>query len=95
MKKNKITLKEFFYSYSAEDLAIHCDTEEKANKLLEAFDKFGQKWCNRERYIDDNYWKIEKENTCYDNTNEYSPFDYYKAHDYTIYEFEDVIFEEN
>lgn len=37
-----MTLEEFFKS--KEGLAIHCDTEDKANRLLKAFDRLGEKW---------------------------------------------------
>ncbi len=84
----KITLKEFWNS--KEKLAIHCDTEEKAEKLLNAFDKLGKKWVNSDRYIDVNHWEIDKEKTCYCNEGYCSPIDWYKENDHKIYEFEDV-----
>ena len=40
-QKHKITLNEFWSKKKL--MAIHCDTEEKANKLLKAFDKLGKK----------------------------------------------------
>ncbi len=40
----KITLKQFFDS-KKELLCIHCDTQEKAIKLLKEFDKLGKKWA--------------------------------------------------
>lgn len=91
----KITIKDFWNS--KENLAIHCNTEEKADKLLEAFDKMGKKWCDGESYIEDNCWSEYKEHTCYDNDKDsgYSPVNFYNADNYTIYEFEDVIFEDD
>lgn len=86
--KDKITLKEFWNSRG--HLAIHCGTEEKADKLLDAFDKYGETWCGDYRYIDNNYWGYEEEKTCYSNEHGYSSIDWYKANDYKIYEFEDV-----
>lgn len=88
---NKITLRDFWNS--KKPLAIHCDTEEKANKLLEAFDKLGKEWISGLSYLAANCWETYKENTCYCNTNAYSSVDYYKSKKYKIYEFEDVIFE--
>ena len=85
---NKITLKEFWNS--KKKLAIHCNTEEKADKLLEAFDKYGERWYGDYRYIDDTYWNDEKENTCYSNRHGYSSIDWYKANDLKIYEFDEV-----
>ncbi len=90
MKNNKITLKDFWNS--KEKLAIHCDTEEKANKLLKAFDRLCKEWVNRYSYLAWNCWEEHKEDTCYDNTNTYSFVDYYKSKKYKIYEFEDVDF---
>ena len=88
MKKNKITLEEFWNS--KEKLAIHCNTEEKANKLLTAFDRLGKEWLNGYSYLAWNCWEQHKEDTCYDNTNMYSFVDYYKSKKYKIYEFEDL-----
>lgn len=98
MKNNKITLKDFWNS--DEKLAIHCDTEEKANKLLEAFDKFGKKWKYGQSYLKNILWYSCQDKTCYDNSNRYGSIYWYKGYEYTgdeykIYEFEDVIFEEN
>lgn len=66
----KITLKEFFES--DEILVIHCDTEENANTLLEAFDKLGEKWFGGKSYLEDNYWRSYKEETCYTNDGVYN-----------------------
>lgn len=90
-EKDKITLEEFWNS--KKNLAIHCDTEEKANKLLKAFDEYGKRWCSGERYIDDNCWSEYKEKTCYDNEHDdsgYCNVNFYKENDYKIYEFEDI-----
>lgn len=91
--KNKITLEEFWNS--KENLAIHCNTEEKADKLLEAFYDYGEIWADGESYLDNNLYNYEKENTCYDNTNGFCNFEWYELHNYKIYEFEDVIFEDD
>lgn len=92
-ENTKITLTEFWNS--KEKLAIHCDTEEKANKLLRAFNKIGKKWCDDDSYIGNNYWYDKRENTCYSNDNGYTSINWYKENDYKIYEFDDVIIEEN
>lgn len=80
--KYKITLTEFWNS--EDKLAIHCDTEEKANKFIEESNKIG-KWGDFE-----NYYEVYKENTCYDNRNKFADFDCVGAFNYTIYEFEDA-----
>lgn len=91
MKNNKITLEEFWNS--KEKLAIHCDTEEKANKLLKAFDKLGKKWTSGDSYLAWNCWKGYEKYTCYSNDNGYALINWYKENDYKIYEFEDVMHE--
>lgn len=93
MKNNKITLEEFWNS--EETLVIHCDTEEKANKLLRAFNKMGEKWRAGDSYLENNYWSLNNKNTCYDNINGYCSINWYKSKKYKIYEFDDVIIEEN
>lgn len=92
MKNNKITLEEFWNS--KEKLAIHCDTEEKANKLLKAFDKLGKKWAFGNSYLEENCWNGYEKYTCYSNNNGYTGINWFKANDYKIYEFEDVIIED-
>ena len=89
---SKITLKEFWNS--EEKSAIHCDTEAKAEKLLKAFDKLGKTWIDGDNFADVNYWENYKENTCYTNDTGYCELNWVKKHSYAIYEFEDVIFEE-
>lgn len=86
--KYAITLREFWESNKK--LAIHCDTEEKANMLLKAFDKLGKKWFNGELYTEVSYYSDYKFATCYNNRKQYCDYDWYKENDYTIYEFDEV-----
>lgn len=81
-----MTIKKFFKS--KEKLAIHCDTEEKAAKLLQAFDKAGYTWCDGESYAEKTIWHVDKEKTCYDNGHMFSPIKYYQALGYKILEFD-------
>lgn len=83
-----MTLEEFFNS--KEELAIHCDTEEKANRLLSAFDKMGKKWADGDSYLEMNCWNMYEENTCYSNYNTYCEEQYYEINRYKIIEFEDI-----
>lgn len=83
--KYKITLSEFWNS--EKELAIHCNTEEKAKKLLMAFDKLGKKWCDGDSYLADDCYR---QDVCYDNNCEHGYYGYYKTAKYKIYEFEDV-----
>lgn len=84
-KKCKITLREFWNS--KKPLAIHCNTEEEAKKLLKAFDKLGKKWCDGDSYLADDCYRRD---ICYDNNCEHGYYVYYKGAKYKIYEFEDV-----
>lgn len=88
IEPKKITLKAFFESRRA--LAIHCDTKEKANKLLNAFDKLGKKWANGKSYLFDNFYRVYNQNTCYANTRCYADDDFYKSKGYKIFEFDEV-----
>lgn len=84
----KITLSEFFKN--DEKLAIHCDTEEKANLLLKAFDKMGKRWRSNQSYLEENNWRGFKEETCYENENLYCYKSWYSDNGYKVYEFEEV-----
>ena len=88
MKNNNIKLEEFWKS--TEHLAIHCDTEEKAKQLLEAFDRLGKEWSNGESYLEVTNWSMTEKETCYDNKGLYSSYKIYKENDFNIYEFENV-----
>ena len=90
--KGKITLQEFWAS--DKKLAIHCDTEDKAKKLLQAFDSFGMRWISGQRYTDTDEFYLYGNNTCYANNRCCCDIKYYIANNYTIYEFEDVILPE-
>ena len=49
-----------------ENIAIHCETEEEANKCCELADKLGWKWWQGDSYIEtDNCWNHFKKDTCY------------------------------
>lgn len=85
----KITLTQFFDAKKG-TLVIHCDTEEKANKLLKAFDRLGKTWCNGESYLYSNEYDDYKNKTCYSNDCGYTHYEFYKDHLCTIYEFEEV-----
>lgn len=84
----KITLTEFWAS--KEKLAIHCDTEEKANKLLETFHKLGKKWCDDTSYLSSNEYYWHKDATCYSNLGGYAERDFYKKNSFKIYELDEV-----
>lgn len=92
--KDKITLKKFFES--KEKLAIHCNTEEKANKLLKEFDKLGKTWRVGDSYLQyNNFNDYYMDKTCYANDGTFCEIEVYKDNNYKIYSFEDIIFEED
>ena len=41
--------------------AVHCDTEEKANKFLVLAHGVGYKWCNGESLLEYNYYQSHLE----------------------------------
>lgn len=86
--KYKITLTEFWNS--KDKLAIHCDTEEKANKLLKAFDKYGKKWNSGDSYLQYNFYETLKEIICYSNRNTFGGVNDYKEDNVIIYDFDEV-----
>lgn len=87
-----MTIKEFFES--KDKLAIHCNTKEKAKKLLKAFDRAGHCWVTGGCYIEDTAWEIYEEETCYNNTGCYGSTNYFKECHYTIFEFEEIELED-
>lgn len=67
------------------NIAVHCDTEEKAKDFLKECDKEGIRWrCNNERTITEgsNCWRVEKENTSYSCMGRFCTLGYsnYKTH---------------
>lgn len=90
IEPKKITLTEFWNNKGKKPLAIHCDTEEKANKLLKAFDKLGEKWISGNSYLLDNIYGVHRKSTCYSNNNKYCSYDFYRGSNYKIYEFDEV-----
>lgn len=89
-----MTIKEFFKIKST--LAIHCDTEEKAMKLLKVFDKLGYRWASGESYIEDTNWEIYEDKTCYTNDGCYGDIEFFREeyNTNTILEFDEIEFED-
>lgn len=71
-------------------MAIHCDTEEEANKLLSAFDKMGKKWSSGNRYTEFNNWNNYGQEIVYHNDGTYSNLRYINSDVCMVYEFENV-----
>jgi hypothetical protein len=71
---------------------VHCDTEEKAKKLLEWADSRGLKWCSGDRYIDYGAWALRKEKTCfYLKEGKYGGLEFCKDNNYTILTYEEAL----
>lgn len=90
--RNTIDLKEFRKS----NIAIHCDTEEKADDLLKYLNSKGIEWCSGEELKYNNYYFWYKELTCYrlNHTGlSYSDIDWWKSNYYDIVEWK--IIDEN
>ena len=86
--KKKITLKEFWES--KQELAIHCNTEEKAKTLLSAFDKMGKKWATGEAYLTYSNWHDCGSDTVYYNDSTYGCLEFVDTDNVRVYEFEEV-----
>ena len=86
-----MTKQEFDLKYRV-NKAIHCDTEEKANKFLELAHSVGYRWANHKSLLDLNYYHNHRKNTCYtlDDTKGvmmYSGKDFYEVSGYNVDEF--------
>ena len=91
-----MTIKEFFKS--KDKLAIHCDTEAKAMKLLKAFDKAGYRWAAGDSYIEGTNWDVYRKKTCYSNDGYFGNAGYfikYSKDHYTIIEFDEIELEDS
>lgn len=73
------------------NIAVHCETEEEANDFCKKMHEHGLKWCGGKSYLSYNYWSAYKKDICYDNTGGYSPYDYYKNKNFTIFEWSDYV----
>ena len=57
-------------------IAVHCDTEEKANDFLKECDKKGIKWISGKETVNLNNWDDEREDTIYCCFNRNSKLEY-------------------
>lgn len=77
-----MTIHEFFMT--DEKLAIHCNTIDKAQRLLRLFHENDYRWSGGQRYIDVDYWENHQAKMCYSNERCYSGLDYYQEYGYKI-----------
>lgn len=87
----KITLKEFFESEKI--IGIHCNTKWMAIKLVKEFEKLGKKYQVGSFWLSVNYGNAYIRETFYFNHGNAGDFNIVNPFD-VIYEFEDVIFED-
>ena len=84
----KVKLKDLWKS--KEKIAIHCNTLDKATRLLRSLHLLGFSWCNGDSYFNNIEWCQYFEDTCYSNSKEYASYQYYKRCGIKIYEFEEI-----
>lgn len=84
-----MTVKEFWES--ERKLGIHCDTKEKANKLLKKFHELGKKWNSGMSYLkDSDYYTWYQEQTVLSNNGLVGSLDHAKRNNIKIIEFDDL-----
>ena len=82
---------------NGEKIAIHCETEEQSEMLMDILNNYDVKWINRSRIITMHY-VIYGKNSCYDMHNDpialsYSPIRYYREENYEVVEFNKILSE--
>ena len=60
-----MTKQEFDLKYRGEKVAVHCDTEEKAEAFLKLAKSFGYTWCNGRDLEETTNWRVYKNLTIY------------------------------
>ena len=78
-------------------VAVHCNTEEKANNLLLWASKRGFKRHESEiSYLDDNFYKYHKQNTCYSFYYGFcGSVNRFKESNFKVVSYEDVLIKED
>ncbi len=79
-------------------IAVHCDTEEKANAFLTLLHEHGFGWRSGQELTKINNYSIYKNTTCYigdENDVQYSEMDFYKSRSYEIISFDEFMNEYN
>jgi len=76
-----------------ENTVVHCDTKEKAARLLEWADSLGRSWRYGDSYLYNTNWDNYKELTCYYiyNNSFADTKGVYTKYNYKILEFEEVL----
>ena len=83
-----MTKQEFGKKYVGKKIAVHCNTEEKANEFLALAHTYGYKWRSGHSYLEYNNWQVKEEETCYYlDCGEYAGLQYFKDYCYKIIEY--------
>lgn len=88
-----------FNDIIGKNIAVHCDTEEKAKKFLQECENRGLEWIDGDSPMTNisNIWHINMEYTCYAIKNyviTYENVEYFKIVRYELIEYNDVLFED-
>lgn len=63
-----------------ENEVVHCETEKQAKKVLNIAHKLGVTCTAGNSFLENNYWNMNKENTCYNlNKGLLSSKEYYET----------------
>lgn len=75
--------------FKAGGVAVHCDTEEKAEAFLRECKSHGMRWNDGGNLSDDTWWDSYGPDTCYDAEGRliaYAPASFFKKSKYTVVE---------
>ena len=74
------------------EIAVHLETEEQANALCKWLHFKNEKWNTGVSYLEETYWKVYKDNTCYRiYGGAYGDLDYYKEANTPVISFAEAI----
>ena len=74
-----------------ENTAIHCETEEEAERILKMANELGYRWYDGDRFTYTNEWNVYGNKTCYDiKRGIHGGYRLYRANEYTIINSTDI-----
>lgn len=92
IKKDKFDW-DAFTSRHGERIVVHCQTEEEAKQFCKIMHERGLRWCNGERYIDNEHYFSHKERTYYSGIGKTGSIDFANERGYTVLKFSLLDFE--
>lgn len=83
--------------FKTKEIVIHCNTEAKADKLLEYLHNKNIKWSDGEELLNNTEYIRYKNQTCYSYRPDFGgvvlcEYDFYKINNYTIISFNELVF---